>query len=131
MNPILEKVEKENLKKSLPPLEVGSTIKIVIKIEEEGKERLQNFTGQIIAIKGSNIRKTITLRRTAGSYSVERNFLVHSPYVTSIKELKKGKVRKAKLYYLRGKIGKSAKIEDRTDGKDIFVEEKPEVKSAE
>jgi len=110
MNPIIEKLDKEQLKDSLPELEIGSTLKVTIKIEEEGKERLQAFTGVLIARKGGGLRETITLRRTTGNYSVERIFFVHSPLLTSIQVLRRGKVRRAKLYYLRDKIGKAAKI---------------------
>lgn len=113
MNPILKKIEKVQEKTNLPPLEIGSTIKVVIKFDDEGKERLQSFTGLLIALKNSGIRKTMVLRRVSGNYALERIFFVHSPLVTSIEVIKKGQVKRAKLYYLRKKIGKSAKIKEK------------------
>jgi large subunit ribosomal protein L19 len=110
MNAIIEKIEKSQMKDSLPELEIGSTLKLSIKIEEEGKERVQVFTGLLIAKKGSGLRETITLRRATGGYPVERIFFLHSPMITSIELIRRGKVRRAKLYYLRDKVGKAAKI---------------------
>ena len=88
-------------------------MKVTFKIEEEGKERLQNFTGVLIAVKRTGLRKTITLRRLSGSINIERIFLIHSPQVTSIETIREGKVRKAKLYYLRSKMGKEARIQEK------------------
>ena len=113
MNPIIDKLEKEQMKKNLPNLEIGSTLKITFKIEEENKERLQSFTGVLIAKKGSNSRQTVIIRKVTGNFSVEKNFFVHSPLVTKIEVIKRGKVRQAKLYYLRDKIGKAAKIKEK------------------
>ena len=112
MKKIMQKVEKEQMKEKLPELRIGSTVKVSFKIEEEGKERLQNFMGVLISMKGRGIRKTITLRRLSGGINVERVFYMHSPLVTSIEVQKLGKVRRAKLYYLRGKIGKEARIQE-------------------
>ena len=113
MNKIIEKLEKEQMKTSVPELRIGSTMKVTFKIEEEGKERLQIFTGILIAVKRSGLRKTITLRRLSGSINIERVFLIHSPLISSVELIRSGKVRKAKLYYLRDKMGKEARIQER------------------
>lgn len=110
MNPLIQKIDSEQLKTEVPELEIGSTLKITIRIEEEGKERLQAFTGILIAKKSGGLSQTMTVRKTAGNYSVERIFLVHSPRIISIEVIRRGVVRRAKLYYLRDKIGKAAKI---------------------
>lgn len=112
MNKIIEKLEKEQMKTSVPELRIGSTMKVTFKIEEEGKERLQIFSGVLIAVKRSGLRKTITLRRLSGSINIERVFLIHSPLISSIELIRSGKVRKAKLYYLRDKMGKEARIQE-------------------
>ncbi len=112
MNKIIEKLEKEQMKTSVPELRIGSTMKVTFKIEEEGKERLQIFSGVLIAVKRSGLRKTITLRRLSGSINIERVFLIHSPLISSIELVRSGKVRKAKLYYLRDKMGKEARIRE-------------------
>ncbi|EKD27627.1 MAG: 50S ribosomal protein L19 [uncultured bacterium] len=114
MNKLVEKIENEQLRKiQIPELEIGSTIKIAVKFEEEGKERSQAFTGTLIAKKGSGIRKTITLRRVTGNYEIERHFFLNSPLIAKIEVIKKNKVRKAKLYYLRDKVGKAAKLTEK------------------
>ena len=113
MNKIIEKLEKEQMKTSVPELRIGSTMKVTFKIEEEGKERLQIFTGILIAVKRSGLRKTITLRRLSGSINIERVFLIHSPLISSVELIRSGKVRKAKLYYLRDKMGKEARIQEK------------------
>ena len=113
MNKIIDKLEKEQMKDSIPELKIGSTIKVSYRIEEEGKERLQNFSGVLIAKKRNGSRKTITLRRLSGTINIERIFAVHSPLINSIEIIRQGKVRRAKLYYLRDKIGKEAKIQEK------------------
>lgn len=112
MNKIIEKLEKEQMKTTVPELRIGSTMKVTFKIEEEGKERLQIFTGILVAVKRSGLRKTITLRRLSGSINIERVFQIHSPLISSIETIRSGKVRKAKLYYLRDKMGKEARIQE-------------------
>ena len=113
MNKIIEKLEKEQMKTSIPELRIGSTLKVTFKIEEEGKERLQNFTGILIAVKRSGVRKTITLRRLSGNINIERIFMIHSPLISSIENIRSGKVRKAKLYYLREKMVKDSRIQEK------------------
>jgi large subunit ribosomal protein L19 len=115
INQIIEKIEKENLKPSIPPLLIGSTLKIITKIVEEGKERFHPFTGILIAKQGSNIRESIRVRRISGNMSLERVFFIHAPSIMSIEVVRKGKVRKSKLYYLREKVGKEARIEEKAE----------------
>lgn len=114
MDTVIDRLEKEQLKQDLPELEIGSTLKVTLKIEEEGKERLQTFTGLLIAKKGKNTRLTMTLRRSTGNINVERIFYVHSPLITSIEIVKKAKIRRAKLYYLRDKIGKATRLKEKS-----------------
>ncbi len=111
MNKISE-IEKDFMKKNVPMFNVGDTLKVSIKIKEGDKTRLQAYEGTCIAKKGSGVRKTFTVRRISYGEGVERVFQLHSPIIDSIKVVKKGKVRRAKLYYLRKKIGKRTKIEE-------------------
>ncbi|MEA3305967.1 MAG: 50S ribosomal protein L19 [Candidatus Omnitrophota bacterium] len=108
--------ELSQLKKDIPELKAGDTVKVYIKIQEEGKIRIQAFEGIVISIKGNGLRKTFTVRRISYGEGVEKTFPVHSPAIDRISIIKRGKVRRAKLYYLRKKIGKKSKIE----GKEIF-----------
>jgi len=110
---IIEKIEKEQMKTSLPELKIGSTLKVTSRILEEGKERLQVFTGVLIAKKARNCSQGIVLRRVTAGTGVERIFKLHSPLLSSIEVIREGKVRRAKLYYLRNKIGKETRIEEK------------------
>ncbi|HLC14612.1 MAG TPA: 50S ribosomal protein L19, partial [Thermodesulfovibrionia bacterium] len=100
---------EESFKKEIPLFRIGDTIKVTIKVFEGNKERLQAYIGAVIARKGSGIRETITVRKISGGVGVERILPLHSPIVHSISVVKKGKVRRAKLYYIRDKKGKDAK----------------------
>lgn len=111
MNKIKD-LEKDFMKKNVPDFNVGDTIKVFVKIKEGDKTRLQAFEGIVIAKKGSGVRETFTVRRISYGEGVERVFQLHSPLLDSISVVKKGKVKRAKLYYLRKKIGKGAKIEE-------------------
>ncbi len=113
MHAILEKIDKEQMKTSLPELKIGSTLKITTRILEEDKERLQVFTGLLIARRGRNSRQTITVRRVTGGTGLERIFNLHSPLLSSIEVIREGQVRRAKLYYLREKLGKGSRIEEK------------------
>ena len=107
-------ISRENLKANLQNIEVGDTVKVNVRIVEgKDKTRLQAFTGVVIAQKSEGIAKTITVRRVNQGYAVERVFPVHSPIVDSILIEKKAKVRRSKLYYLRDKVGKSARLKAR------------------
>jgi large subunit ribosomal protein L19 len=108
----IRRIEESQLKKDIPAFKPGDTIRVQIKIVEEGKTRLQAFEGVVIGRKGSSIRETFTVRRISYGEGVERVFHLHSPSIEKIELVKKGSVRRAKLYYLRKKIGKKAKIEE-------------------
>lgn len=105
------KIVQQQLKKNLPDIQPGFTIVVHQKIKEAGKERIQSFEGLVIARKhGSGINATITVRKISGGVAVERIFPIHSPTIQKIDVVKKSKVRRAKLYYLRGRFGKQAKM---------------------
>jgi large subunit ribosomal protein L19 len=105
-------LENEQLKKDVPPFSVGDRVRIGIKIVEAGKERTQAFEGTVIAKKHGGISETFTVRRVTYGEGVERTFLLHSPAVDSIEVLTRGRVRRAKLYYLRSKSGKASRIKE-------------------
>jgi large subunit ribosomal protein L19 len=108
----IKHIESSQMKKGLPEFKAGDTVRVYSKIREEGKTRIQAFEGTVIRIKGSGLRAVFTVRRISFGEGVEKTFLLHSPAIDSIKVVRKGKVRRAKLYYLRKKIGKKSKIED-------------------
>ena len=109
---IIEQIERENLKSEVPVFSVGDTVKVSVKVIEGTKERIQAFEGIVIAKRNGGIRETFTVRRISYGVGVERTFPVHSPKVAKIDVLKRGKVRRAKLYYLRNLTGKAAKVEE-------------------
>jgi large subunit ribosomal protein L19 len=110
---ILESVAAPYLKTDLPKIWPGDTIKAHVKVREAGKERIQLFEGVCIAIKNGGIAETITLRKVSNGVGVERTFPLHSPNVAKFDVTRRGKVRRAKLYYLREKVGKDARIKER------------------
>lgn len=110
---LIDLIEKENLKPELPEFSVGDTVKVFIKIVEGGKERIQAFEGVVISKKHSSVRETFTVRRVSFGVGVEKTFPLHSPRIDHIEVLKKGKVRRAKLYYLRELSGKASKIKEK------------------
>lgn len=110
---ILESVAKECMKTDLPEFRPGDTVRAHVKVREGGKERIQVFEGLLIAIKNGGIAETITLRKISNGIGVERTFPIHSPNVAKFEVIRHGIVRRAKLYYLRGKIGKAARIRER------------------
>lgn len=114
---IIRSIEAEQLKSDLPALYVGDTVRVGVVIQEGGKERVQPYEGTIIAMRNGGINETITVRRVFQGVGVERVFLLHSPRVTNIKVVRRGKVRRAKLYYLRQRIGKATRIKERFDRK--------------
>ena len=109
---IIETIEKEGLRTDLPEFRVGDTVKVFVKVIEGTRERLQAFEGVVIARKNGSIRETFTVRRLSFGVGVERTFPIHSPKVADITVVRKGKVRRAKLYYLRERTGKAAKIKE-------------------
>ncbi len=110
---IIQALEKEQLRSDLPKLEIGDTVRVFVKVVEGSRERLQAFEGIVIKMQGGGIRQTFTVRRISYGIGVERTFPLHSPRVGSIEVIRHGKVRRAKLYYLRGRSGKAAKITER------------------
>lgn len=110
---LIEALERENLKPEIPVFNVGDTVKVYNKIVEGTRERIQVFEGIVIARKNSSIRETFTVRRISFGVGVEKTFPVHSPRIDKIEVVKRGKVRRAKLYYLRDLSGKAAKIKEK------------------
>lgn len=112
MNKIIELIEKEYMKETVPQFEVGDTVKVYVKVVEGSRERLQAFEGIVIAKKNGGARETFTVRRVSFGVGIERTFQLHSPRVEKIELVRHGKVRRAKLYYLRDLSGKAAKIKE-------------------
>ncbi|MBR3228224.1 MAG: 50S ribosomal protein L19 [Erysipelotrichaceae bacterium] len=109
---LVNEITKAQMKEDLPDLRPGMTVKVGVKIKEGDKTRVQVFEGMIIRIKGSGIGETFTVRKLSNGVGVERTFPLHSPVIDSIEVVRVGKVRRAKLYYLRGRSGKSARIKE-------------------
>ena len=108
----LKIIADSSMKKELPSFSIGDTVKVGVRIREGKTERVQMFEGTVIAIKGSGISKTFTVRRVSYGVGVERVFPLHSANVDSVEVIRKGKVRRAKLYYLRDRVGKAAKVKE-------------------
>ena len=109
---LISNVEKQYSKEEIPTLKSGDTVKVNVKVSEGNRERIQTFEGVVIAINGVGINKTVTVRKLSFGVGVERIFPVHAPIVDSIEVIRKGKVRRSKLYYLRDRVGKSTKIKE-------------------
>ena len=112
---LINEFENEQLKKELPEIYVGDTVKVGVKITEGNKERVQPYEGVVIAKRHGGINQTITVRRIFQGIGVERVFLLHSPQVASLKVERRGKVRRAKLFYLRDRVGKATRVKQRFD----------------
>ncbi len=110
---LIKEVEKRNLKEGLPQFSPGDTVKVHVKVVEGARERTQIFEGVVIRRQGSSARETFTVRRVSYGIGVERIFPVHSPSINKIEVVKRGRVRRAKLYYLRQRTGKAARIKER------------------
>jgi len=110
MNDIIKSIENEQMRSDLPEIKVGDTVKVFVKVVEGTRERLQGFEGYVIARSGGGVRETIKVRRVTYGIGVERTFPLHSPKIDHIEKVKEGRVRRAKLYYLRDRVGKAAKI---------------------
>ena len=108
----LEQIESEGLKSNIPTFNIGDTVKVFVKVVEGDKERLQAYEGVVIARKNGSIRETFTVRRVSFGVGVERTFPVNSPKVEKVEIVRKGKVRRAKLYYLRDRVGKATKVKE-------------------
>ena len=110
MNEIIRKIEEEQLKQEIPKFRVGDTIKVYGKIKEGNRERIQVFEGVVMKRQGGSNRETFTVRKTSNGIGVEKTWPLHSPNVEKIEVVRRGKVRRAKLNYLRGRVGKAAKV---------------------
>ena len=109
----LKLISDSSLKAEIPAIEIGSTVRVHVKIREGERERIQMFEGTVIAKKGSGISSTFTVRRVSYGVGVERVFPVHSPNVVAVDTVRKGRVRRSKLYYLRDRVGKAAKVKEK------------------
>ena len=114
-NPIIDELEKQFKKEELPQMNPGDTVKVFVRIVEGNKERIQAFEGTIIKEHGAGLNRTITVRKVFQGVGVERVFLIHSPRIDKIQVLRKGDVRRAKLYYLRERSGKATRIREKIE----------------
>lgn len=110
---LIEKLDRQNMKAELPSMNVGDTVRVHVKIKEGSRERIQVFEGTIIAKKHGGVEQTITVRRLSYGVGVEKVFPVHSPNIVNVETVRRGKVRRAKLYYLRNRVGKAAKVKEK------------------
>lgn len=115
-NQLIQEIEKELLKNNIPSFNVGDTLTVHTRIIEGEKERLQGFTGTVIARRGSGLSETVALYRVSYGAGMERVFMIHSPKIAKIELIRSGKVRKSKLYYLRGTSGKKSKVKGKIEG---------------
>ena len=112
-NEIIKNIESAQMKDQIPEFNVGDTVRVHAKVKEGNRERIQIFEGTIIAIKHTGINKSVTVRRISYGVGVEKTFPVHSPNIAKFEIVRNGKVRRAKLYYLRGRVGKAAKVQEK------------------
>ena len=112
MSTVIQEIEKEQLKAEKPEFGVGDSVRVHVRVIEAGKERIQVFEGMVIAKRHDGARETFTVRKISHGIGVERTFLVNSPRVAKIDVVRKGKVRRAKLFYLREKVGKATRIKE-------------------
>ncbi|NLU50253.1 MAG: 50S ribosomal protein L19 [Syntrophomonadaceae bacterium] len=112
---MIRAIEEEQMKKDIPDFKPGDTVKVHVKVVEGGRERIQVFEGTVIRKRGGGLSQTFTVRRISYGVAVERTFPLHSPRVSKIEVTRKGKVRRARLYYLRERVGKKAKVKERRD----------------
>ena len=112
MNELIRSIEAKQLRTDLPKIAIGDTVRVQVKVVEGNRERLQAFEGTVIAMRNGGIRETFTVRRVSYGIGVERTFPMHSPRVDSVTVIRHGKVRRAKLYYLRSLQGRAAKIKE-------------------
>ena len=110
---LIKALNKEQLEKEVPQVQVGDTVRVHVKVKEGARERIQVFEGTVIAKKHGGIEETFTVRRTSYGVGVERVFPVNSPFVENVEVVRRGKVRRAKLFYLRSRTGKAAKVKAR------------------
>lgn len=124
---IIKSIEHEQLKNKIPELKVGNTVRVHVRIKEGNKERIQVFEGIIIKVQGGGVNKTFTVRKISYGVGVEKTFLVHSPLVEKVELVRVGKARRARLFYLRDRVGKAAKTKEqvgaRIEDREIVVKE--------
>ena len=112
MNDIIKKIEAEQLKENAPEFNVGDTVKVYAKIKEGNRERIQVFEGTVLKSHGGGARETFTVRKTSNGIGVEKTWPIHSPHVEKVEVIRRGKVRRAKLNYLRKRVGKAVKVKE-------------------
>ena len=126
---IIKSIEHEQLKNKIPELKVGNTVRVHVRIKEGNKERIQVFEGIIIKVQGGGVNQTFTVRKISYGVGVEKTFLVHSPLVEKVEVVRVGKARRARLFYLRDRVGKAAKTKEqvgaRIETKEITIKENP------
>jgi large subunit ribosomal protein L19 len=110
---LIQELNKETLQNEVANVQIGDTVRVHVKVKEGSRERIQVFEGTVIAKKHGGIEETITVRRISYGVGVEKVFPIHSPSIDHIEVVRSGKVRRAKLYYLRGRVGKSAKVKEK------------------
>lgn len=124
---IIKSIEHEQLKNKIPELKVGNTVKVHVRIKEGNKERIQVFEGIIIKVQGGGVNQTFTVRKTSYGVGVEKTFLIHSPLVEKVELVRVGKARRARLFYLRDRVGKAAKTKEmvgaRIENREITIKE--------
>ena len=124
---IIKSIEHEQLKNKIPELKVGNTVRVHVRIKEGNKERIQVFEGIIIKVQGGGVNQTFTVRKTSYGVGVEKTFLIHSPLVEKVELVRVGKARRARLFYLRDRVGKAAKTKEmvgaRIEDREITVKE--------
>lgn len=124
---IIKSIEHEQLKNRIPELKVGNTVKVHVRIKEGNKERIQVFEGIIIKVQGGGVNQTFTVRKISYGVGVEKTFLVHSPLVEKVELVRVGKARRARLFYLRDRVGKAAKTKEkigaRIENREIVIKE--------
>jgi large subunit ribosomal protein L19 len=113
LNDIIRSIEEEQYRKDLPRFGPGDSIKVHVKVVEGGRERIQVFEGTVIKIRGAGLSQTFTVRRISYGVAVERTFPMHSPKIAKIEVVRRGKVRRARLFYLRDKVGKKARVKEK------------------
>ena len=110
---LIDELDKDSLKSTVPDFRVGDTVRVHVKVREGERERLQVFEGTVIRRRGGGVNENFTVRRVTGDFGVERTFLVHSPIVSDVDLMRKGRVRRSKLYYLRDRVGRAARVKER------------------
>ena len=132
---VIEQLEKEQQKKKIPALRAGDTVRVHAKVVEGTRERIQVFEGTVIRVTGGGLRQNFTVRRVTHGVGVERTFMIHSPRIDKIDVLRHGDVRQGRLYYLRGKVGREARIRERrrliAEAGEAAADEEPETDQVE